>query len=114
MVPLVDAVDAEQRGAQFAAARAYQSRDAQHFAAAQLEGDIAEFARVKPVTDSTTSPRARIAWRGALFDVAPHHHADELVDVRLARCPRVPIVSPSRSTVTRSQMRKISSILCET
>ena len=28
--------------------------------------------------------------------------------------PDVPTVSPSRSTVTRSQMRKISSILCDT
>jgi hypothetical protein len=66
---------------------------------------------------STISPAGRGARRarGELdLQLAPHHHADQFVHGVAAAISTVPMVSPSRSTVARSQMRKISSILWET
>ena len=63
---------------------------------------------------STISPAGRRAARARELQFAPHHHADQFVDAGVSPNSTVPTVSPSRSTVARSQTRKISSILWET
>ena len=107
-------VESEQRRAQFAAAGADQSRRRPAPRRGAASNEMSGSLRVRGfLTASAMSPRGAPAarWR---IEFAAHHQPDHLVRGWSRRPRSVSMVSPSRRTVTRSQMRKISSILCET
>ena len=109
-------VESEQRRAQFASPGAHQSGDAQHFAPAQLERHAAKLAvlrgRRRRAADRRKAHRLRMP--GARCPVRAPPSCGRASAAWSADISTVPSVNPSRSTVARSQIRKISSILCDT
>ncbi len=75
-----DPIEPEEGGAQFAAAAADEARDAEHFAAAEFEGDALQFggAEVFRLQRDLAGRPANGALRGK--QLAADHHADQLVD----------------------------------
>ena len=130
----------EERREQRGASRAHRAADRDDLAGLHAERDVLDRVRADPIlrlarrsvasiatpgsrtessrTRARAAPRPRaLERRGAdalAADRAPHHHRDDLVGARRASRATVPTVLPSRSTVMRSQMVKISSMRCET
>ena len=101
----VRSIGAGEHARQLAPAGAEQPRDADHFAGAQAEADVAQHAAAAESFD----PQQLLARGGALLrkviaEIAIGHQPHELGD-RHVRQQRVVTSRPSRSTVTRWPMR---------
>jgi hypothetical protein len=73
---LLDGVESEQGRTQFAAARAHQSRDAQHFTLAQFEGNVLELAGGEMLDRERHGLGRRFRGTRGAVQVAAYHHAD--------------------------------------
>ena len=114
MLAAFDRVEADDCAGKLRAPGADEARDAKNLARVEGEADIPE----KRTTAEPLDPKHLVASlpAGAVAAVtherAPDHHADQLF-ARESFTSFEPTRWPSRSTVSRSPMRKISSRWCD-
>ena len=107
-----DAIDSEQRIAKLGSPGPDQSRDAKHFAAMQIEAHIPQFRGREIPHGQIISPAA--ARRPLMRFQFPPPIMAMIWSMLVSPARFVPITAPSRITVIRSAIRRISFILCDT